>query len=134
MRVLYTIGYEGSSMATFLAALAEAGVTQLVDVRQAPVSRKPGFARRALAEAMGAGLPCISFNCPYGPGQMIHHRKNGLLVRPEDVASLARSMHELAAFPDWATQLGRQAQKDIHRQLNKDHIMEQWQQLIERVI
>ncbi len=96
-------------------------------------SRYEGFPN-ALAEAMGAGLPCISFNCPYGPGQMIHHRKNGLLVRPEDVASLARSMHELAAFPDWATQLGRQAQKDIHRQLNKDHIMEQWQQLIERVI
>lgn len=57
MRALYTIGYESSSMATFLAALAEAGVTQLVDVRQAPVSRKPGFARRALGAALGeAGI------------------------------------------------------------------------------
>ena len=84
MRVLYTIGYEGSSMATFLAALAEAGVTQLVDVRQAPVSRKPGFARRALAEALGdAG---------------IGYRHEGALGAPKTLRDQVRRDGDYTAF------------------------------------
>ena len=50
-----TIGYEGTTMGEFLAALRSAGVSQVIDVRALPLSRRPGFSksplRAALAEA-----------------------------------------------------------------------------------
>lgn len=57
---LFTIGYEGSDIGTVLAALGRAGVTTLVDVRDAPVSRKPGFSKKALQAALaGAGIAYV---------------------------------------------------------------------------
>ena len=52
---IFTIGYEGVTQGEFLAALIEAGVERLIDVRAVPNSRRPGFSktplRNALAEA-----------------------------------------------------------------------------------
>lgn len=52
---IYTIGYEGATMAEFLTALKDAGVKRVIDVRALPLSRRPGFSktpvRAALAEA-----------------------------------------------------------------------------------
>lgn len=52
---IFTIGYEGATMSEFLAALQGAGVTRVIDVRAVPNSRRPGFSktplRNALAEA-----------------------------------------------------------------------------------
>jgi len=54
---LFTIGYEGLTPDRMIAMLREAGVTTLVDVRELPNSRRPGFAKRALSEALGrAGI------------------------------------------------------------------------------
>lgn len=52
MEALSTIGYEGAALNDFLEALRGAGVTTLLDVRQAPTSRRPEFAKRQLAEAL----------------------------------------------------------------------------------
>lgn len=49
---LFTIGYEGVSMDAFLETLRSHAVDGLVDVRQAPVSRRPGFSRKALAASL----------------------------------------------------------------------------------
>ena len=49
---LHTVGYEGATLDSVLAALERAGVRTLVDVRDAPVSRKPGFSKKALAAAL----------------------------------------------------------------------------------
>jgi uncharacterized protein (DUF488 family) len=52
---IFTIGYEGATVAEFLAALQKAGVERVIDVRAVPNSRRPGFSktplRNALAEA-----------------------------------------------------------------------------------
>ena len=52
---LYTIGYEGATMDEFVAALRLAGVGRVIDVRAVANSRRPGFSktplRNALAEA-----------------------------------------------------------------------------------
>jgi len=52
-RKLYTIGYEGATVAGFLEALRKAGVGLLVDVRAVASSRRPGFAKTALAANLG---------------------------------------------------------------------------------
>lgn len=51
---LYTFGYEGLDLDAFLARLGAAGVCQVVDVRELPLSRKKGFSKRALAAALAA--------------------------------------------------------------------------------
>src|SRR5690349_17350694 len=52
-----TIGYENATPASLVAALREAGVATVVDVRALANSRKPGFAKRALSAALAeAGI------------------------------------------------------------------------------
>jgi uncharacterized protein (DUF488 family) len=51
MRV-FTIGYEAATMADFLAALQEAGVQRVIDVRALPLSRRPGFSKSPLRAAL----------------------------------------------------------------------------------
>jgi len=52
---IFTIGYESATVPEFLEALRAAGVEQVIDVRAVPNSRRPGFSktplRNALAEA-----------------------------------------------------------------------------------
>jgi uncharacterized protein (DUF488 family) len=55
--LLHTIGYEGSSIDEFLRTLDDHGITLLIDVRDVPISRKKGFSKNKLAEALrGSGV------------------------------------------------------------------------------
>jgi uncharacterized protein (DUF488 family) len=49
---LVTIGYEGHTLESLVARLKAAGVKQLVDVRELPLSRKKGFSKAPLGEAL----------------------------------------------------------------------------------
>ena len=49
---IFTIGYEGATMAEFLAALQQAGVERVIDVRAVPNSRRPGFSKTPLRNAL----------------------------------------------------------------------------------
>ncbi|HEX3860890.1 MAG TPA: DUF488 domain-containing protein [Stellaceae bacterium] len=52
MATLYTIGYEKARLADVIAALKTAGVATLIDVRDRPISRRPGFSKRQLAAGL----------------------------------------------------------------------------------
>jgi uncharacterized protein (DUF488 family) len=49
---IYTIGYEGLDIETFLSMLSEHGIDTIVDVRELPLSRKRGFSKKALASLL----------------------------------------------------------------------------------
>jgi uncharacterized protein (DUF488 family) len=49
---IFTIGYEGATMPEFLAALQQAGVERVIDVRALPLSRRPGFSKSPLRAAL----------------------------------------------------------------------------------
>jgi len=49
---LYTVGYEGRTVGELLDALVRADVQRLVDVRELPLSRRRGFSKTALGEAL----------------------------------------------------------------------------------
>ena len=54
---IFTIGYEATTMADFLAALTRAGVERVIDVRALPLSRRPGFSKSSLAASLNdAGI------------------------------------------------------------------------------
>ena len=46
---LYTIGYQGAQIGRLIDALKGADIQWLIDVREAPISRKPDFAKTRLA-------------------------------------------------------------------------------------
>ncbi|WP_439382170.1 DUF488 domain-containing protein [Amycolatopsis lexingtonensis] len=46
------VGYEGQDIQDFVADLSRRGVTRLVDVRLTPISRKRGFSKTALQNAL----------------------------------------------------------------------------------
>jgi uncharacterized protein (DUF488 family) len=81
---LSTIGYEGASVAEFIAALKAAGTTLLLDVRELPISRKPGFAKAALRDALAeAG---------------IEYRHERALGSPKDVRHRLRADGDVARY------------------------------------
>jgi uncharacterized protein (DUF488 family) len=54
---LFTIGYEGATPDDLIDRLRDAGVERVVDVRELPLSRRRGFSKSPLAEALtGAGI------------------------------------------------------------------------------
>jgi uncharacterized protein (DUF488 family) len=60
MTAIATIGYEGAALDDLIAALRAARVATVIDVREAPVSRRKGFSKMALAAALAeAGLDYV---------------------------------------------------------------------------
>ena len=55
--MIFTIGYESATPPRLMAALREAGVVTVIDVRALANSRRPGFAKRALTAGLAeAGI------------------------------------------------------------------------------
>jgi uncharacterized protein (DUF488 family) len=50
--VIFTIGYEQATQAAVVAALRDAGVEVLADIRYLPLSRRPGFSKSSLKAAV----------------------------------------------------------------------------------
>lgn len=53
-KMIATIGYEGASIERFVEVLTHASIDLLIDVRQMPISRKPGFSKNKLAEVLAS--------------------------------------------------------------------------------
>lgn len=49
---IFTTGYEGATQSELIAALKQAGVARVIDVRAVPLSRKPGFSKNVLAAGL----------------------------------------------------------------------------------
>jgi uncharacterized protein (DUF488 family) len=52
MTRIFTIGYEGTTVPEFVAALKGAEVERVIDVRALPLSRRPGFSKSPLRTAL----------------------------------------------------------------------------------
>lgn len=50
--VIHTIGYEKTNLEDYIARLKQADVDVLIDVRDRPLSRKPGFSKKSLQAAV----------------------------------------------------------------------------------
>ncbi|MER6177052.1 glycosyltransferase family 4 protein [Streptosporangium sp. NPDC001681] len=71
-------------------------------------SRYEGFSMTIL-EAMSKGVPVVSFDCPHGPGEVIAHEHNGLLVPPKKPAALAEALCRLIEDRELRGRLGDNA-------------------------
>lgn len=66
-----------------------------------------------LAEAMVAGAPTVSYDCPTGPSELIRHGENGYLVEVGDVDKLASHIDALIADVGLAERFSREAARTI---------------------
>lgn len=88
----------------------------------------------ALLEAMCLGLPVAATDCPCGgPGTVIEHEKNGLLLPVGDEKAMADGINRLVEDRTFAERLGDNARK-LSERINEDAVLEQWKDYIEEVI
>lgn len=90
-------------------------------------SRSEGFGM-VLIEAMACGLPCVSFDCPCGPRDIIQEGKNGLLIPPEDTDALSEGMERLIKDKNLLNEMGNFAMNSI-TQYKIENIASIWKSL-----
>jgi glycosyltransferase involved in cell wall biosynthesis len=75
-------------------------------------SRAEGFGL-VLAEAMSLGVPCISFNCPSGPKDIINNNRNGFLIENENLTDFVDKLNILIENYNIRSEMGQNAKIDI---------------------
>ena len=78
-----------------------------------------------MIEAMHEGLPCVSFNLPYGPSEIIEDGENGYLINGRDKYDFARKLLLLLNNNDLRKNMAREASKSV-LQFSPEQIAEKW--------
>lgn len=85
-----------------------------------------------LPEAMSCGLPVVTFDCPYGPSNIITDGKDGFLIRNFDIQFFAEKVCLLMNNPDLRKKMGK-AGIVSSRRYEAKLIMPQWKELFEQL-
>ena len=81
-----------------------------------------------LIEAMACGIPVVSFDCPYGPNEIITDMKDGILVKNGNVNQLSEKMEWMITHKVERTEMGIQARVSAKKYEIK-YIMSIWEEL-----
>ena len=82
-----------------------------------------------LLEAMSFGLPCISFDCPSGPSDIITNNIDGLLIEKENVPKLTNAISILLGDEEKRKKMGELASINISR-FSAEEVYKIWKQKI----
>ena len=83
----------------------------------------------ALIEAMWSGLPCVAFNCPQGPAELLADER-GWLVPNGDISALAHQIEHVITHTDEAALRAKKAQTYAQTTYSEEAIMPQWLKVI----
>ena len=86
-----------------------------------------------LLEAMQVGLPCVAFDCPFGPSAAIVDGENGFLITDGDIAQLATKISTLIEDSNLRKRFSIKA-LNISQNYNVDTVMKQWYTLFNQLL
>lgn len=95
-------------------------------------SRWEGFGL-VLVEAMSCGIPCVSFDCPHGPSDIIKDGEDGLLVENGNIAQLAEKICYLIEHENIRKEMGIKARENVKRYL-PENVIPQWETLFNELL
>ena len=91
-------------------------------------SRYEGFGL-VLLEAASCGLPLVSYNCEFGPSEIIEHDKNGTLIEPVgDIYALANAINDLIENEGKRCFMGKEA-KNMSSKFSLENVIQEWTNL-----
>ncbi|UOB17079.1 glycosyltransferase family 4 protein [Abyssalbus ytuae] len=95
-------------------------------------SRSEGFGM-VLIEAMAHGVPCVSYDCPHGPADIITDGVDGYLVPNGDIHTFADRIVKLIEDEPKRKEMGKNAVKKTQL-FAPDIIIPQWDKLFKSLI
>jgi glycosyltransferase involved in cell wall biosynthesis len=95
-------------------------------------SRYEGFGL-VLLEAMKMGLPCVAFDCPFGPSDVVVDNQTGFLVKNGDISVFAEKLCELIEHEGLRKEFSKASVErvkifDVHA------VMAQWRDLFNNLL
>lgn len=87
-------------------------------------SRFEGFGM-VLIEAMACGVPVVSFDCPWGPADIIKNGEDGFLVGYLNTIEAAEKVVQLIESPELRKKMGIRARENVQR-YSRNTVMKQW--------
>ncbi|SOD20340.1 glycosyltransferase [Pedobacter xixiisoli] len=87
-------------------------------------SKSEGFGM-VLLEAISFGLPCVSYDCPSGPRDIIKNNENGYLVPPNDEVIFEQMVVNLLNNRELLEKMGNES-LTISNNWNDEKLLEQW--------
>jgi poly(glycerol-phosphate) alpha-glucosyltransferase len=92
-------------------------------------SRNEGFSITML-QSIQHGCPVVSFDCAYGPAELIKEGVNGFLVKPQSVTDLADTVCRVLLDTDLHQRLISQCAGSV-REFCEDRIAQRWASLLD---
>ena len=89
-------------------------------------SRFEGFSL-VLLEAMRHGLPCVTFDCPFGPKELIDDNKCGYVIENDNINQFAERLNYLIDNQQVRKRFAKEALMKS-RKYNVDNIMNLWKE------
>lgn len=86
-----------------------------------------------LVESLSLGTPVVSLDIVSGPGEIIQHKKNGLLVAKREVSLFAEAMRNMVENDSLYQDCSQYARKSVV-QFSFDSISKEWNKLITDVV
>jgi len=86
-----------------------------------------------LLEAKQHHLPIVAFDCQTGPSEIVEDGISGILVKQDDLMGMKDALRQLIESEDLRKKYASHAKDNLHL-FEKNHIMNQWMALIERVL